>query len=325
MITDRQRERRKKYLGSSDSPAVCGVDPWRNAYDVYLSKIDDAQSDNATPQMEWGNVLEPALIQWACERLGLKARRNVSRVYQDGIFAANADAILPGGAIIEAKTAGLSNRVDPGEWGEDDSDEVPERVLVQCHHLMIVHKTSLAYVPALLGGRGLAMFRVERNDDLANQIYERGVAFWTEHVKQRVPPPNMMPSLETLQRMQRVPGKAVPVPVELIEDLARARQAKRAAEAQEEAAKAAVLLAMGDAERGDGVEFLPKDDPCYLLGCDALENRLSTDLFVTAKLQTRTSVSGKELKRLAPDLYQQIAKVSEHRVVRIGGSADAED
>ena len=34
-ITEKQREQRRNYLGSSDAPAIAGVDPWRNpAYTV---------------------------------------------------------------------------------------------------------------------------------------------------------------------------------------------------------------------------------------------------------------------------------------------------
>lgn len=352
MITDRQRERRKKYLGSSDSPAVCGVDPWRNAYDVYLSKVENLE-ETTSPEKEWGNLLEPVLIQWASQKLGVKIRRNVSKIFHDRIFADNADgvAMCPGGAIIEAKTSGVEHFADKEAWGEEGSDEVPEHVLVQCHHLMLVHKTTLAYVPTFLGGRGFAMFKIERNNALCDSIYERGVAFWTENVLPRIPPPDMMPTLETLMRMRREPGKAVPVPVELIEDLARARQAKKTAKAQEEAAKAAVLLAMGDAERGDGYYLVEKETPEITAWTESRKGLLEasgqlevvesaikemtpiefetimTDLYVTAKLdKPKACISAKEVLRLAPDLFQQIGHMSKpSRRVLIGGCTDAED
>lgn len=38
MITESERELRTRYIGSSDAAAVCGLNPYRSAYDCWLEK-----------------------------------------------------------------------------------------------------------------------------------------------------------------------------------------------------------------------------------------------------------------------------------------------
>lgn len=38
MITDKQREQRRRYIGGSDMAAILGVDPWKTQVDLWLEK-----------------------------------------------------------------------------------------------------------------------------------------------------------------------------------------------------------------------------------------------------------------------------------------------
>ncbi|MDH3571210.1 MAG: YqaJ viral recombinase family protein, partial [Gemmatimonadota bacterium] len=56
--------RRLTGIGGSDVGAIVGVDPYRNALDVYLEKTGEVEPDEApTPVQERGRFLEPVIRQ----------------------------------------------------------------------------------------------------------------------------------------------------------------------------------------------------------------------------------------------------------------------
>lgn len=250
-ITELQRELRSKHIGSSDAPAIIGVDPYRNAYDVWLEKTGRLEpSDDSSEAADIGNMIESSLLDWAASEIGARIIKNQRRV--NGLLAANHDALVRGHPWgLEAKTTGiLTPHMARDEWGDAGTDQVPDRVLVQCHHQMIVSDLELVYVPALIGGRGRVLFEIKRSAELYDAMRERLAAWWRDHVEADVPPAGISPSLDTLKRARREPNKVVDVPADLFLRWTEARIMANAAKEQEEDAKAAVLAAMGDAEEG---------------------------------------------------------------------------
>ncbi|HRR40229.1 MAG TPA: YqaJ viral recombinase family protein [Syntrophales bacterium] len=82
-ITETQREARRKHLGSSDVAAILGVDPFKNAYDVWLEKTGKVDSsDISSEAAEIGNALETGILNLAERRLG-KILRNQYRSAKD--------------------------------------------------------------------------------------------------------------------------------------------------------------------------------------------------------------------------------------------------
>lgn len=251
MITEKQREERKRYIGSSDSPAILGVDPYRNAADVYYSKVGGAESPE-NEAMTLGSYLEPAVLDRFEKEFGLKLRRDEMRVAADGILCANHDALVidrPEG--VEAKTTGLVSGRPNEAYGEPGTDEVPESVIVQAHHQMIVSQLELVWVPVLIAGRGYQVYRVDRDNDLCQAIERRCVQFWREHVEPRVPPPDSIPSVEIIRRIRREPGKVTQIPSSVVEAWQAAKESVRAAMDEKDKAEAVLLTMLGDAEAGD--------------------------------------------------------------------------
>lgn len=253
-ITEIQRERRQRHIGSSDAAAILGIDPWKGAYEVWLEKtgkLEDAPL--ASEAADIGNMIEGALLDWASSEIGVPIVKNQRRVHPDLPFAANHDAIArtrPEG--FEAKTTGiLTPHLARDEWGEPGTDEVPERVIVQCHHQMIVSDLNVVWVPALIGGRGRIIYRVERNQDLCNAMTERLVTFWRECVEAGIPPDGDAPSLECLKRVRREPKTETAIPQDLLSRWLETKAIASAANDQEEQARAALLTALGDAEKGN--------------------------------------------------------------------------
>ena len=135
-ITAQQREERKAWLGSSDMAAIMGLDPWRTPADVWAEKTGRLEQQEETSVMRRGNLLEGAILNFAEQELG-KLTRNVRSTVPELHLAANTDAVADYGdpqnrLPVEAKSVGLWG--DAGDdWGQEGTDEVPERVIVQCH------------------------------------------------------------------------------------------------------------------------------------------------------------------------------------------------
>jgi hypothetical protein len=258
-ITEKARIRRKDYLGGSDAPALFGAVP-ATPYDVWLEKTQDLDPIPENAAMALGNYLEPVLLDMARDVMakeipGVRMKRNQFRVGAHRFMAANLDAVFigPDGVEInaEAKTAGLTNPFyDPdAEWGLEDSDHIPDRVIIQAHHGMAITGARLTVAPVLLGRGGFRLYRVARNDDLANEIVARELAFWNENVIPRVPPADV-PRLETLRRVRREPGASVDVRPELVQDWSEKRAQRLAAEKVEQEAAARMIAELGTAEIG---------------------------------------------------------------------------
>ena len=252
-ITPGQRERRKSHLGSSDAAAIAGLDPWRNSGDVFLEKTQDLPEVESSDAMEVGTLCEEAVLKFFCKETGKKLRRNQNRVHANGILAANLDAIVEGlPEICEAKTAGIITPFDRDQWGEPMSDQVPERVILQTQHQLAVmgEDFRVAWVPVLLGGIGFRLYRIDRNDQLIDQLVGMEVNFWREYVLKRTPPPDSIPSFEILKRIRRQPSKVVPVADEIVQEWQAAKNLEKVAREGKEEAERALLAALGDAEGG---------------------------------------------------------------------------
>ena len=66
-ITEQQRIERRASIGSSDVAAILGVDTFRNAADVYWSKVQVLDTPG-NPAMDAGTRFEPTIMDWLAER-----------------------------------------------------------------------------------------------------------------------------------------------------------------------------------------------------------------------------------------------------------------
>lgn len=297
-ITAEQREARRDHLGASDMPAILGVDPWRTAGDVYLSKVHDLADIDGREPIELGNDFEGPLVRWAARELGVEIRENVSIVSgEDPLFAANLDARAadPGVPLgVEAKFSG-----DGEDWGEEGTDQVPERVIVQGQTQMFCGELEVTWVPVLtvrFGRPKRLLYQVTRNEPLIEIIREEGRRFWEECVLPQMPPIDRLPSIETLKRVRRLEGEVVYVPEELVLEWDEIRQRRLDDKKAEEKALAKVLANLGDAEIGD-------------FG-DAAR-------WFTYREQGKTYVPTKVLRNQHPDIYDKLKTETRYRVPRL--------
>lgn len=301
-MTPEHKARRRNYITASDAAAVCGLDPYRSAYDVWLEKCGHVDRDVSSEAAELGSRLENAIIDTAADKLGMQVEDRQLWV-TFGCLGATLDATLIGAGervICEAKTTGLTNRfASTDQWGEPGTDEVPERVIVQVHTQMICSGLARAYVPVLIGGRGLVVYHILRNQTLCQAIGERLETFWRRHVEANVEPASM-PSLDLIKVRQRVPAKAKEIDAELVR---RYQEAKAAAKAATDAADDRMC------------ELLTALDDCEIGRYDGANGTRYEVRYVSENAGDRLDVT--RLKKEHAGLFAEYASPTTRRVLRV--------
>jgi len=258
MITELERQARMSCIGSSDAAAVLGLSPYQNQYSVWAEKRGMTEPFRGNEATDLGEQLEDSLVQWSLTQAAIAGvEHDVRLLHPEYPFlAANLDARgqLPEGRFcsIEAKTAGLTGPLSD-EWGEEWTDQIPMHYSVQCHFQMMCGGPDypFALVPALLGGRGRCIFKVERNEETIRLMLPKLLEFYQKNVVGGVAPVNVPCPPEIAKRMRRQPNKIVTVSDGLLEAWEHAKlEAKIATDAADEA-KGLVLAALGDAECGE--------------------------------------------------------------------------
>lgn len=252
-ITKEQRELRRNYIGSSDAAAVLGLDPYRSPIDLYYEKTGQIEKREETSDAtEVGNVCERAVLFWFAEKKKIDIELNFSHVHENKIMAANLDAVVVGDPTqaIEAKTTGVLSYHINEQWGEVGTDEVPDRVALQCQHQMAVVPTlQIVWVPVLMGGVGLRYYYVERDDEMIKDLTDAELNFWNNHVKPQNPPSGL-PSLDVLKSLKRQPAKTISLDESIATIWLEAKAQLKVANERKESAERMLLTALGDAEGG---------------------------------------------------------------------------
>ena len=252
MPTSKQLAKRRNHIGASDVGAIIGVDPFRSAADVWVSKVygDTFEGNEAT---ELGNMVEGGMLEWFKNLHGKRIRRNVERkVPWDTPVVVHADAlVIDDQDPVEVKSAGLLGPLRAG-WGDAQTGEVPQRVEAQCLTQMAAFSAQRCHVPALLGGRGRVLFEVQWNEEVVDYIRIEVERFWQDFVLTKTPPPDSVPALSVLTGIDRTEDE-IDLPEEAIA-LVDEYQAHAKTYGQirkiKEATKAEVLHLLGNAEAG---------------------------------------------------------------------------
>lgn len=190
-------ESRQAGLGSSDIAAILGLDPWRTAFDVYISKTRPIPQDEETsvPQLR-GILLEEPIAELYQEFSGRPVRQVGLMVHPEEDWArANADRMTVvdnDDQPCEIKAPGREKYAEVLESGMSES------YIVQMHWEMWVVGHAVCSVPYgratfvagnLEHSRGpLLWYDLEGQPLLMEQLAERAHKFWHEHVLARVVP-----------------------------------------------------------------------------------------------------------------------------------------
>lgn len=178
-------EYRKKGIGGSDAGAVCGLNPYRTAMEVYQDKTSNEVVEIDNEAMRQGREFEDYVAKRFTEATGKKVRRANAMYYDEDhpFMLADVDRMVVGeNAGLECKTAS-SYLADKWEDGK-----IPMHYQLQCHHYMSVMDTEAWYIAVLIYGREFKFYRIERDEEIMADLVRMEQDFWENHVRKGVMP-----------------------------------------------------------------------------------------------------------------------------------------
>jgi putative phage-type endonuclease len=181
---------RKNYLGGSDLGAICGLNPYRSALDVYLDKTSEDIACETNSAMHWGTLLEEVIAEEYGRIIGYRVEQPSAPIihskYQ--FLGANIDRwVISTNSpyILECKTAGFTKA---REWGDSGTDQVPESYLIQCAYYASICDVPKVDIAVLIGGQDFRIYTYERNKELEEKLIKIACNFWHNHIEKRIPP-----------------------------------------------------------------------------------------------------------------------------------------
>lgn len=240
-------ESRMAGIGGSDAAAVLGLSRWKTPLDVYLDKRGESVSAPDNEAMLWGRALEPVIRQQYAERTGRVVRvpEGILAHPEHPFMLANVDGVTDDRRVLEVKTARSGK-----DWGEPGSDEVPQAYLLQVQHYMAVTGYPVADVAVLIGGSDFRLYEVPADNELQELMVSAEAEFWQRVVDGNPPEPVSLADVQAKfgRTSNNAAIEAAPEVLTALETIKATRDQIKAIEASEEAARAIVMNAMGEAD-----------------------------------------------------------------------------
>ena len=200
-LTEEQLRLRRTGIGASEIASVCGLNRYGSPHTVWEAKMGlpgPEASEYLELLAETGQRLEPVIAAWHSDRHGVSLQHLGDRTLRHPEvewmiatldYGRVADEVLV--YPVEVKTADVYTAKD---WGEEDTDQIPSKFIVQVQQQMAVVK-ALGLMPdveeahiAVLVGRFLKRYIVPFDLEIVEMITEVGGRFWRDNVVGEVPP-----------------------------------------------------------------------------------------------------------------------------------------
>lgn len=275
---------RKQGIGGSDAGAVCGLNPYRTAIQVYYDKTSDSIEDVDNEAMRQGRELEEYVARRFCEASGKKVRRANAMFYDEKnpFMLADVDRMIVGeNAGLECKTA---SPYSEEKWRDD---KIPLSYQLQCYHYMSVCNADSWYIAVLIYGRDFKYYRIERDDEVIENLIRIEKEFWNEYVrKQVIPDPDGSKTADVAIAERFKESKSITIPLTGFDERLERRQELLSLLEKIETEKRQIdqelKLYLGDAEIAENEHY-----------------RISWKNF------SRSSIDEKRLKAEQPEIYEK--------------------
>lgn len=288
MPLDEWRKWRKKGIGGSDAGAICGLNPYRSAIDVFVDKTKEDVDEADNEAMRVGRDLEEYVAQRFCEVTGKKIHRVNAMMQSENYpwMLANVDRkISSENAYLECKTA---NAYKASEWADG---KCPESYEIQCHHYMAVTGADAVYLACLIMGIDFVIVKIERDESIINDLIKIESEFWNEHVLKCVmPPPDGSEAAKEV--ISEIYSSTCEGDIDMSDDVEKLNRLDELDElignlkTEQEQLKQELMVRMGEFETG------------YI-----------NDRKITWKMQNgRTTIDGKRLREECPEIYDEYSK-----------------
>ena len=166
---------RKGGIGGSDAGAICGLNPYRTAIQVYNDKRTNEIEEFDNESMREGRDLEEYVARRFVEATGKKVVTSDYSFQSEAhpFMLANVDRLLVGEEVgLECKTASALTRCD------FENGDIPPSYYCQCMHYMAVTGFKKWYIAILVMGKGFYWYEINRNEEEIQALIEAEQDFW---------------------------------------------------------------------------------------------------------------------------------------------------
>lgn len=283
---------RKQGIGGSDAGAVCGLNPYRTAIQVYYDKTSDTIEEFDNEAMRQGRELEEYVARRFCEASGKKVRRANAMFYDEknSFMLADVDRMIVGeNAGLECKTA---SPYMADHWRDDN---IPLSYLIQCYHYMSVCNADAWYIAVVIYGKAFKYYRIERDDEAIELIIQIEKDFWYNHIIPKVlPDPDGSKTADTAIAERFKASQNITIPLSGFNDRLQRRQE--------------LIKVIDHMEREK--RQIDQELKLYLGDAEVAEN---DQYRVSWRNISRNSLDEKRLKEEQPQIYEKYRKVTTSR------------
>ena len=254
---------RAENINSSEVAALFGLSPYQTEFELWHRKKNkEVVILKGNDRMTWGNRLESAIALGVAEdhNLDVKPFKDYGLIEEDRTGSSFDFAIYnkEGAAegMLEIKNVDSLQYKD--KWIIEDGEvvEAPAHIELQVQHQLLVTGFEYAHIAALVGGNRVTMLKRKKNEKIIALIKSKIKKFW-ESVDSNTPPsPDFVKDANFISELYCAsePGSVLDAEGDAnIEKLVIAYQEAAAGEkefaAQKKAAKAQLLIAIGDHEK----------------------------------------------------------------------------
>lgn len=179
---------RKKGICGTDAGAITGFNPYVSAFSVYRDKTSDEISEFDNEAMRQGRDMEDYVARRFMEETGKQVRR-ANAIYKNEnypIMLADFDRLIVGEkAGLECKT------VSPYSADKWSDGKIPMHYQMQVQHYLAVSGYECWYIAALIFGRDFIIRKIERDEELINNLTVIEENWWEKHiVENTIPEPD---------------------------------------------------------------------------------------------------------------------------------------
>ena len=167
-------------IGGSDIAAICGLSPYTSPLEIWLKKRGETVPRRHDPILseaaEMGHELEPVVARRFTKATGLPAIENPGTLRHPTLphMLVNLDRATVEHGDMGALELKTRSSYALNEW----LDETPVDVQVQVQWQLAVTGWAYAYTAALIGGQRTIVHRIERDQELIDNLTAIGNEFW---------------------------------------------------------------------------------------------------------------------------------------------------
>ena len=170
---------RKMGITGTDAASICGLNPYKSALQIFIDKTTDNIDIFDNEAMRQGRELEEYVAMRFCEATGKKVRRANAIFMNDehSWMLADFDRLVVGErAGLECKTV---SAYSADKWA---NGAIPLHYQLQCQHYLAVSGYDCWYIAALILGKEFIVRKIERDEELIQNLITIEKRFWEQNV-----------------------------------------------------------------------------------------------------------------------------------------------